>query len=121
MTNPVKGEVSFEARGQTFTFKFGTNAQILIETKTGMTMTRFLNERFENLGAADVRLIFWAGLFRQHQLTEDEVGDLIDEVGPTRVAEIFTEAFDAAKKQDGDADQSRPMKSAKAPRIGMHS
>jgi hypothetical protein len=119
MSNPVKGEVYFEARGQTFTFKLGTNAQALIEHKTGQTWGKFIKERFEDLGAGDARLIFWAGLFRQHQMTEDEVGDLMDEVGPSEVAKIFLEAFTAAKS-NGGAEQARPTK-AKPQRIGMHS
>ena len=95
MSNPVKGEVHFEAQGKMFTFKLGTNAQVIIENKTGMPMSKFLKkERLDDLGATDVRMIFWAGLFRQHQLSEDEVGDLIDELTPERVAAIFMEAFE---------------------------
>jgi hypothetical protein len=126
MTNPVKGEVHFEARGQSWTFKLGTNAQVLIETKTGMTMVKFVKDRFEDLGAADVRLIFWAGLYRQHQLTEDDVGDMIDEMGPDAVAKIFVDAFESAKvktdaaKDNGAAALPRPTKPAKA-QIGMNS
>jgi hypothetical protein len=119
----MKGEITFEARRQTFTFKLGVNAQAMIEDKTGMSMPRFLKERFDTLGAKDVRLIFWAGLFRQHQMTEDDVGDLIDELGPARVGEIFTQAFSAAtpQKTNGADDQARPMKAKAPPRIGMAS
>lgn len=121
MSNSVKGEVYFEARGETFTFKLGTNAQALIESKTKKTWGAFIKEKFEDLGAADARLIFWAGLFRQHQMTEDEVGDLMDDLGPARVAEIFLEAFTAAAaKSDGGPEAARPTK-AKAQRIGMNS
>lgn len=121
MTNLVKGEINFEAGGKTYTFKLGANAQVLIESKVGMPMSKYIKTRFKDLGAADVRLIFWAGLFRQHQLTEDEVGDLIDEVGSTRVAQIFLEAFQAASsKVTNGADTENPLKTAKA-RIGMHS
>ena len=123
MTNAVKGEVIFEAGGKTYTFKLGTNAQVMIENKTGLSMGKFLNkERLEDMGAKDIRLIFWAGLFRQHQCTEEEVGDIIDEIGPQRVADIFLEAFEVAKSkvENGAAGEPRPPKSAKA-RIGMNS
>lgn len=123
MTNPVKGEVTFEARGQTYTFKLGTNAQIMIEAKCGTTMTQFIKDKFNDLGASEVRLIFWAGLYRQHKMTEEDVGDLIDEIGATRVAAIFLEAVEyaaAINNTSGNGDDQRPTK-AKAARIGMNS
>jgi hypothetical protein len=120
MTNPLKGEVYFEARGETFTFKLGTNAQALIEAKTKLSWGKFIKAKFEDLGAADARLIFWAGLFRQHQMTEEDVGDLMDELGQTRVAEIFLEAFEAAMAKANGATDARPTRAVKA-RIGMNS
>jgi hypothetical protein len=122
MTNPLKGEVTFEARGQTFTYKLGTNAQIMIETKVGMPISKFFAERSESFSAADVRTIFHAGLYRQHKMTEEDVGDLIDELGADRVAQIFIEAAAAAfpKKTNGAADEPHPTKATKAP-IGMNS
>ena len=123
MTNSVKGEVIFEAQGQSWTFKLGTNAQVLLESKVGMPMSKFLQaEKLSELGATDIRLIFWAGLFRQHQLTEDAAGDLIDELGIERVGEIFKEAVEAAtaRNDNGAAGDQRPSKPAKA-RIGMNS
>ena len=97
MTNPTKGEVTFDARGQTYTFKLGTNAQIMIENKTGMSITKFFAGRSDNnFSASDVRTIFHAGLFRDHKLTEEDVGDLIDDIGAERVAQIFVEAAAAA-------------------------
>src|SRR5262245_7790920 len=122
MTNPVKGEVTFECGDKTYTFKLGTNAQVMLEQKVKMPLSKFLKEdKLADLGIADLRLIFWAGLFRQHQLTEEAAGDIIDEIGPERVAEIFLQAFESAKVKttNGAADENPPM-SAKAP-IGMNS
>jgi len=121
MSNPVKGEVHFDARGQAWTFKLGTNAQVLIESKAGMPMPQFI-KRFDNLGASEIRMIFWAGLQRQHpEVTEDDVGDMIDELGADRVADIFKEAFESAVvKKDNGAAPAHPQKPAKA-RIGMTS
>lgn len=122
MSNPVKGEVYFEARGQTYTFKIGTNAQVLIEEKIEMSMAQWMKDKAEsqNLSTKDIRLIMWAGLFRNHQMNEDDVGDLIDEIGPERAAEIFTQAATAAAAKSNGVDPSRPQKQAKE-RIGMHS
>lgn len=117
MTNPVKGEVTFESGGETYTFKLGTNAQVMLEQKIKMPLSKFLNQdRIEDLGISDLRMIFWAGLFRKHQLTEEAVGDIIDDIGPERVSEIFLEAFDSAKVKSNGADgEVRPTTTAKQP------
>ena len=120
MTNPTTGEVHFEARGETFTFKLGTNAQAMVEAKTGLSWAKYLKAKFEDIGASDTRLIFWAGLFRQHQMTEEDVGDLMDELGQERVAAIFLEAFNAASAKATNGPDKNPPRPAKA-RIGMNS
>lgn len=96
MTNPLKGEVTFESGDKTYTFKLGTNAQVMIENKVGKTLAKFFSDNSEQMGPSQIRLIFHAGLFRNHKMTEEEVGDLIDEIGMERVSEIFTEAAVAA-------------------------
>src|SRR5262245_54721465 len=101
MTNPVKGEVTFESGGKSYTFKLGVNAQVMLEQRVKMPLSKFLKEdKLEDLGISDLRLIFWAGLHRQHQLSEEEAGDIIDDIGPERVAEIFLEAFETAKVKE---------------------
>lgn len=120
MTNQIKGEVSFETGGKTYVFKLGTNAQALIEDRVDMSMGQWITEKAENLAAKDIRLIMWAGLFRNHQLSETEVGDLIDEIGIERAGKIFNEAVAAATAKPNGADTSHPRKQAEE-RIGKHS
>src|SRR5262245_59982167 len=126
MTNPVKGEVVFESGGKSYTFKLGVNAQVMLEQKVKMPLSKFLKEdKIQDLGITDLRMIFWAGLYRQHQLTEEDVGDMIDDIGPERVAEIFIEAFESAKAKTengaaGAVTTSPPQKSA-TERTGMNS
>jgi len=117
MANSIKGEVEFECGGQTYTFKLGTNAQVLLESRIKMSLGKWIQEKSDNLGAADIRLIMWAGLHRQHKLSEDDVGDLIDELGIDRAAEIFLQAFTLASAKSDGVD-SRPSQAAKE-RIGM--
>lgn len=134
MTNPVKGEVTFDAHGKTYTFKLGTNAQVMLESKTGVPMAKWFGEKEkESFSITDFRMLFHAGLYRQHPgITEDDVGDLIDEIGPAKVGEVFRQAAEYAKATNesllsnkpatnGAApDEPRPTKAAKAP-IGMNS
>lgn len=123
-TNPVKGEVTFQSGDKIYVFKLGTNAQVLLESRTGMSMAKYLKaDRIEELGSRDIRLIFWAGLTRNHpDLTEENVGDLIDDLGVERVGDIFLEAFESAKPktENGAAGEPNPPRPAKA-RIGMNS
>jgi hypothetical protein len=124
MTNPLRGEVTFEARGKTFTFRLGTNAQIMIESKVGMPLSKFFgNVDEKNFGSSDIRTVFHAGLFRQHQMNEEDVGDLMDELGPERVGEIFAEAAKAAfgdRISNGAGENARPIVATKEP-TGMNS
>lgn len=122
MANTVRGEVTFDANGKLYTFKLGTNAQVMLEDRVGMSVQKYMQSKGENLGAADIRLIFYCALFQKHELTELEVGDLIDEIGAGRAAEIFLAAVEAAtaKKPNGAATDARPQKQAKEP-IGMNS
>jgi hypothetical protein len=122
MTNPLKGEVTFEARGQTFTFKLGTNAQIMLEAKTGVSIAEWYRERNNNLTVTDMRTLFHVALYRNHQMTEEDVGDLMDEIGTEKVGEIFKQSGEFAKRKiNGEAgNDPHPQKPAKQ-RIGMNS
>ena len=126
MTNPVKGEVTFESGGKSYTFKLGVNAQVMLEQRVKMPLSKFFKQdKLADLGIADLRMIFWAGLYRQHQLTEEDVGDIIDDIGPEKVSEIFVQAFDSAKVKtdqltNGAAPSDPPQESATA-RTGMNS
>lgn len=123
MTNPVKGEVSFEVDGKPYIFKFGTNAQVIVEEHTKMTMLQYMRGmgKGDIFGAKDLRLIFFAGLSAKHQLSETECGDLIDKLGPERCGDIFMQAMGlAAPKGNGVADPTLPGNS-QAGQIGTSS
>jgi hypothetical protein len=120
MANSVKGEVEFDCGGQTYLFKFGTNAQVLVEDRIGMSCAKWMQQKADQFGASDIRLIMWAGLHRHHNLSETDVGDLIDELGADKAAEVFLKAVDLATAKGNGADPSRPIATAKD-RIGTHS
>ena len=72
-----------------------------------------MEEKKENFGASDLRLIFWAGLYQKHRLSEEEVGDMIDAMGAQKVSEIFWQAVNSAaskmpKGNGVDADPPQP-------------
>lgn len=121
MTNPIKGEVTFEVAGKLYIFKFGTNAQVIVEEQTKMTMLKYMKGMGDNFGAKDLRMIFFAGLSQHHQLSESECGDLIDQLGGERCGEIFMQAMGlAAPKGNGAADPTIPGERT-GEMIGMNS
>jgi hypothetical protein len=108
MSNPIKGEVTFESGGKEYKFKFGINAQVILEERAKMTAPQFMNKISQDrFGAADLRLLFYAGLHGHHELSETEVGNLIDDLGTERCTEIFLKAVGMAAPR-GNGAAGRP-------------
>lgn len=93
-----RGEVTFEANGQVWRMRFGINALADMEERTGLSV----NEVFAALDGNAVRVsmlrtVVQAGLSRHHgDLTTVQVGDLIDEIGLVKMAELLGEAVKGA-------------------------
>lgn len=121
MGNEHKGEVTFEANGKTFTFKLGTFAQAAIEARTKQSIFKFFNRGEDTWAVSDMLILFHAGLLRAHHLTEDEAGDLIDELGMARVGDIIAEALKLAFGEVAENGAANPTPIRKAPAtIGKH-
>lgn len=95
MVNDIRGEVGFDALGQTYTLKFGNGAVRHIENETGMS--------FAQVGAVlsdpekatmTVLTVAFHGALRRHHpgLTLDDVDDIIDAVGPEAAGRLLGEA-----------------------------
>lgn len=94
---------SFEASGKRYTLRYGNNALAELEGLLGLPITQ-IGERFTTgaVGVREMRNIFWAGLMMQHpELSLVDAGNLMDEVGLQRVAELVTEAFGEAFPNTG--------------------
>lgn len=108
MANPQKGEVSFDALGRTFTMRLGTNARALVEGKTGVSWASLMKRPEEEWRERDAIIIMWAGLYQHHKLTEEEVGDLMDEVGSAEVSRLLLKAFGIANPPEVARGTARP-------------
>jgi hypothetical protein len=104
MANPQKGEVGFEVGAASYVFKLGTYAQAVLERRVKMPGPKFFKRPADEWGVDDTLSVFWAGLYRQHKLTEEQAADLIDELGATRVQEILFEALKLANPEAGKAN-----------------
>lgn len=121
MANPHKGEVSFEAGGKRYVFKIGTYAQAILERRVKTTWPKFISRPQEEWGVDDTLAMFWAGLHRQHKLSEEQVADLIDEIGIDKLGEIMAEAVRLSTEQGDVGANAADPPVAKVIGIGTQS
>lgn len=117
MNNPHRGEVTFEAGGKTYVFKLGVAAQVAIEQRMKQPIHKLLQDASNEWGIFMMLVFMHAGLLRQYALTEDEVADIIDELGLDRASAIIAEAL---KLAFGEADKTNahPMRAKATRSIG---
>lgn len=109
MANPQQGEVAFEADGKSYTFKLGTYALAVLERRTKMPYRTFFQREDDKWGADDLLHVFYAGLYRNHKLTEEQVGDIIDSITSARASEIILEAIGVANPKEVAAGKADPQ------------
>lgn len=77
----LNGEVALEIGGQTYTLKLTVNAMVELQDVTGQSF----QDTLARVNGGDVKAIrdfVWASLRKHHKaLTQEQVGDLIDEAG----------------------------------------
>lgn len=111
MANPQKGEVGFDVAGKSYVFKLGTYAQALLERRVKMPWPKFFARPEDQWGVDDTLAVFWAGLHRKHKLSEEQVADLLDDLGVDCTKEILTDAFRLAMPEEtgkADGDPQKP-------------
>ncbi len=88
MTNPLRGEASFEVRPdtgepETYRLRFTWNAAAVFEEAAGRTITEtLLHLEHELFSARTLRAMLWAGLREFHpKITIEDAGRLIDRAG----------------------------------------
>lgn len=98
MANAQKGEASFEALGQTWTIKLGTNAMCEIEDRTELSINK-IGEKLNGAGFSMklMRTVFACGMIDHHpDITDRTVGDILDEIGFEAASDIMGRAFTIA-------------------------
>ena len=140
MANPVKGEVSFAARGKKFTLVYSANAYASLEEELNCGIfdiydklkswspprdqkgkpkpetTEQMAARMAGVRFGFARAVFWAGLLDHHpEITIGEAGNLISEVGG--IVGVYGLIMDGVVKsmptdQEGGGS-SRPPKEAR--------
>lgn len=117
MSGPL-GEVEFDALGKKWTLRLGTYALALLQRKTGVPTMKFFEREKAAWGADDVLQIFVAGLHR-HKLTEEKVGEIMDDLGSDRLLKVLEEAKGASFGEAGNTSANPPNVPANG--TGTHS
>ncbi|MGL5934596.1 MAG: hypothetical protein ACRCZI_03120 [Cetobacterium sp.] len=109
MSNPNRGDVSFDASGKTWKLKFSTNAICELEDAIGIGVDSIASS-MQNESAQKMKLlraVLWAAMQDHHEgITKKQVGDLIDEIGFEVATQKMTEAFAAAFPESKGGSQN---------------
>lgn len=111
MANAVKGEVGFTAGGAERVLRLNINALCEIEDRLGRPAMDVFAEMQSSVRVTSLRAIFACGA----GVSEQEAGEMIDEIGIGRAAELLGEAVKRAFPQE-EAKGGNPPKAA--PGIG---
>jgi hypothetical protein len=98
MANHLRGEVAIKALGQDLIFRLGVNEMLELQNALGLAdrddvfLSVFDEDKLRNLKT--IRTIFVYGLKRPDQsLTEEEVGNIVTELGLSVIPGIVKEAL----------------------------
>lgn len=108
----MRDAVTFQAQGKTWTLRFATSVMDQMEEDLDASMME-IAERMGNMRIRFLRQLYGYGL-RKHQaeVTEEQIRDLLDELGLGEGLKHLTKAFqaalptadpDAAAGEEGDA------------------
>ena len=134
MAEHPDGLVTFEAAGKKYTAVFGFKAMKQVETRFDKPFFKAIQsampqvspedlgdkakiaEASANIKMSDVGALFACALAKHHpNLVEDDVDDLIDEIGLERASEVLGNALGAALVKEGDNGSStHPPKARRA-------
>lgn len=97
MANHLKGEVEIEMPGgRKLIFRLGVNEMIRIQDALGLADDdqKFILALSTMRSFKAIRVIFHSGLLRdQPDMTEEQAGDLVTELGLPRAGEVIAQAF----------------------------
>lgn len=120
MADDPEGLVRFEAAGKKFTAVFGIRAMKATEAHYDLPFFRAIAsavpriapgeanrkkiaEAVLDMRFTDLCKLFEFGLLRFHrELTEDQIDDIVDEIGVEKVSEIVGQGIAAAMGKEGD-------------------
>jgi hypothetical protein len=101
MGNPHRGEVTFESGGKLYTVALDFYAQAILQRQSKMPASQFFARPITDWGADDILHFYYAMLFRRHRMTEEQVSDLLEDIGSLEIVRVMNEAIEAAAARTG--------------------
>jgi hypothetical protein len=117
MANSQKGQVSFQADGETYLLEMTPNAYCELEDEAGMDTLSFVSKiqaavAGGKISFKDLRLLMWAALTEHHEgLTTKDAGDVMKAVGFERASDLVLQAINGSFPED---QKKKPGKTKKA-------
>jgi len=111
VANPVKGEVPLEAGGKRYVLVLNTYALASIERRMKMSWPKLIQRAaLEGWGVEETLATLQAALYKYHRgMTEEQVGEIVDEVGLEKANEALIEAITLmSPKLGGQVDENPP-------------
>jgi hypothetical protein len=109
----MRGEVRFTAQDREFVLRYTTNALCRLEEESGESVMQLANDLGGGaISVAKVRLMFWAGLVPTVDVAD--AGDIMDDIGMARAAELVGKAFEAAFPSEDGASSGKKKTGAAA-------
>lgn len=113
MSNPVKGEVTLQAGDEAYRLVFSTNALAALEDKLDMSVKQIGALFGEDMRLGHLRVLLWAALFDNHDVSELDAGRIMDAAGAEAVGAAIGQAFTLAFPQEEAKGNGHPPKAAK--------
>lgn len=110
MANNLRGEVEIQVSGKKLVFRLGVNELLSAQNDFGLAGKdeEFALKLDNALGLADKRILLYHGLRRaQPEITIDEVGDIMTELGLTRCMRVLDEGLYWAKPEREPVDPKK--------------
>lgn len=140
MAGDPEGLVTFEAAGEKFTAVFGFKAMKAVEAHYDLPFFRAIQKAMPSISAedagnkaklaeasadlsfSDVGTLFQFSLLKHHpRLTDEQIEDIIDDIGLGRAADIIADALSAALGEGDDSSTANPPSKSRAKKTGTRS
>lgn len=111
------GTVEFQVGGKTHSMRLSTNAQVRYQRAAGETLLAGLGEIENDPNDTErLRRLIWASMSHIDGLTEDDAGDIMDEMGIEQAIQRLTEAVTAAYPKASAAAAGNVQRAKKSPK-----
>lgn len=109
--------VEFEAGGKSYSMRMSTNAQVRYQRAAGETLLRGLQAVQDDPSDTErLRRLIWASMSHADGLTEDQAGDIMDDMGIEEAVAKLTEAVHSAYPKAAAAAQEAEGKTGNGSR-----